>query len=68
MSKLQSRTSSIRRLECVLDGLVAEVALAQEFLREKQAKLDKVKTKLESLKDDLLGDLVNGCFPECPWA
>ena len=54
---LQSRT--VQEASVVYDAKQGEADACKQHLQSTQA-------RLRGLQDDLLGDLLNGCFPEAP--
>ena len=63
---LQERLHPIRTLSDGMEPLVQRVHDARSELEEAEQELQAAKIRLVSLQDDLLGDLVNGCFSEAP--
>lgn len=66
MKSLQERMKEVwLQARMVQDASVAYDAKQSEADTCKQH-LQNAQTRLQGLQDDLLGDLLNGCFPEAP--
>jgi hypothetical protein len=62
---LQERLHQIRTLADGIGPLVQRRDDARKELAQVELELQAVRTRLVSLQDDLMGDMMNGCFPEC---
>lgn len=66
MKSLHERMKEVWQQTAIVKNTRAAYVLKQKAADNYKRSLEKAQARLSDLQDDLMGDLLNGCFPEAP--